>query len=338
MKALLSRAPGGPDTLVLEDVPKPRPGPGEVSIHVKACAVNYPDTLIIEDRYQFKPPRPFSPGGEVSGVVSEIGAGLSGIAPGDRVIGWCNWGGMAERLVVPAARCIPIPDIMPFDEASALMTTYGTSYYALKVRGHLKRGETVLILGAAGGVGLAAVELGKAMGAHVIAAASSDDKVEVAKQRGADIGVVYPQKLSGKEDARNLTSALKQVCGDRGADVIYDAVGGDYAEAALRCIAWEGRFLIVGFPAGIPRIPLNLPLLKSCDIVGVFWAAWIDKDPKGFAESTRDLMDFYKTNKIKPLISKRFPLERAGEAITCLASRNALGKVVVLINDGADIR
>jgi len=333
MKALLSRSPGDPSTLVMEDVPEPSPGPGEVSIRVKACGVNYPDALIIEDRYQFKPPRPFSPGGEVSGVVAAIGNGVSGLRHGDRVIGWCNWGGMAESLIVPAARCIPIPDVMPFDEASALITTYGTSHYALKVRGHLKAGETVLILGAAGGVGLAAVELARAMGARVIAAASSEEKVALARRHGADLGIVYPKKLNSKDDARDFTKALKRVCGDRGADVIYDPIGGDYAEAALRSIAWEGRFLVVGFPAGIPRIPLNLPLLKSCDIVGVFWAAWIDKDRSSFAVSAHELMEFYKAGRIKPLVSQRFPFERASEAISCLTSRKALGKVVVVIND-----
>ncbi len=271
MKAMLSKATGGPETLVLEEVPDPQPGPGEVRLAVKACGVNYPDVLIIEDRYQFKPPRPFAPGSEVAGIVEALGKGVTALKVGQRVIGQCGHGGMAEKVVLDANRCIPIPDNMPFDEASAFILTYGTSHYALKERGNLKAGETLLVLGAAGGVGIAAVELGKAMGARVIAAVSSDEKVALAKQHGADDGVVYPRGPFDKDSARQLADLFKKACGESGANVVYDAVGGDYAEAALRAIAWEGRFLVIGFPAGIPRIPLNLTLLKSCQIVGVFW-------------------------------------------------------------------
>jgi NADPH2:quinone reductase len=330
MRAILSKAPGGPSELVLEEVPDPQPGPGQIVLKVAACGVNFPDSLIIEDRYQFKPPRPFSPGGEVAGTIAAVGTGVARFKAGDRVIGWLNWGGMAEKALVEEPQCIAIPDAMPFDEAAAFIMTYGTSYHALKERGALARGETLLVLGAAGGVGLAAVELGKAMGARVIAAASSEEKVAVAMERGADDGVVYPRNLIG-EDRKTLNDEFKRVCGPGGADVIYDSVGGDYSEAALRAIAWEGRFLVVGFPAGIPRLPLNLPLLKSCQIVGVFYAAWVKRSPPAFEASTRELMDFFERGAIKPLVSERFPLEKAADAIRHLAERKAVGKVVVTV-------
>ena len=220
---------------------------------------------------------------------------------------------------------------MPFDEASALILTYGTSYYALKNRADLSPGETLLVLGAAGGVGLAAVELGKAMGARVIAAASSDEKVAFAKEHGADDGVVYPRGPFDKEGLRALSARLKQACRD-GADVVYDAVGGDYAEASIRAIAWEGRHLVVGFPAGIPKLPLNLALLKNCQIVGVFWAAWVDKHPEDFQASARELLALYATGAIKPVISRRFPLDAGGAAIGLLAARSAVGKIVVTVD------
>jgi NADPH2:quinone reductase len=331
MKAMLSKATGGPETLVLEEVPDPQPGPGEVRLAVKACGVNYPDVLIIEDRYQFKPPRPFAPGSEVAGIVEALGKDVTALKVGQRVIGQCGHGGMAEKVVLNANRCIPIPDNMPFDEASAFILTYGTSHYALKERGNLKAGETLLVLGAAGGVGIAAVELGKAMGARVIAAVSSDEKLALAKQHGADDGVVYPRGPFDKDSARQLADLFKKACGESGANVVYDAVGGDYAEAALRAIAWEGRLLVIGFPAGIPRIPLNLTLLKSCQIVGVFWGAWVAREPKGFEASTRDLMNLYAEGAIKPEVSKHFPLAKAGDAIAWLAGRKAMGKVVVSI-------
>jgi NADPH:quinone reductase len=329
MKAMLSKAVGGPDTLVLEEVPDPKPGPGEVVIAVKACGVNYPDLLIIEDRYQFKPPRPFSPGGEVAGMVEAVGAGLKTFKPGDRVIGSAFAGGMAEKLVVEAERCIAMPAAMPFDEASALVLTYGTSIHALKDRAKLKAGETMLVLGAAGGVGLSAVELGKAYGARVIAAVSSEEKLAFVKKHGADSGVVYPPGPFDKAGAKALADLFKQACGEKGADVIYDPVGGDYSEAALRAIGWEGRFLVVGFPAGIAKLPLNLTLLKSCDVVGVFWGAFARRDPAANARNIAELMQLYEQGKIKPLISERYPLAKAGEAIKKLASRQAMGKIVV---------
>lgn len=331
MKAVLSKAVGGPDTLVLEEAPDPEARAGWAVVDVKACGVNYPDVLIIEDKYQFKPPRPFSPGGEISGVVREVGEGVTHLKPGDRVLGNTGSGGMAERIAVDAARLTRIPDGMPYDEAAAFLMTYGTSYHGLKDRGHLKPGQTLLVLGAAGGVGLAAVELGHAMGARVVAAASSEEKVALAKARGADAGVVYPRGPFDRDGQKALADLFKQACGPDGADVVYDGVGGDYAEAALRCTAWEGRFLVIGFPAGIPRIPLNLALLKGCDIVGVFWGAAVARDPAGHQQNVQALMDLYAAGKIRPHVSERFPLARAGDAIAHLAERKALGKVVVTI-------
>ena len=332
MKALLSKSVGGPDTLVIEDLPGPLPKPGQAVIQVKACGVNYPDVLIIEDLYQFKPSRPFAPGGEVSGVVKAIGEGVTNVKVGQRVLGNTGWGGMAEELALEASRLIPIPDAMPFDEAAAFIMTYGTSYYGLKDRGFLKPGQTLLVLGAAGGVGLAAVELGKAMGARVIAAASSQAKVDLCLKHGADAGVVYPMGPFDKDGAKALANQFKEACGEGGANVVYDGVGGDYAEAAIRCMAWEGRFLVIGFPAGIPRIPLNLALLKSCDIVGVFWGAAVARDPAAHQQNVKALMDLYAAGKIKPYVSERFPLAKAADAITHLASRKAMGKVVVTMD------
>jgi NADPH2:quinone reductase len=331
MRALLSMKVGGPETLILAEVPDPVIRGDEVLIRVKACGVNFPDTLIIEDKYQFRPERPFSPGGEVAGVVEKIGKDVTRIHPGDRVIGWCIWGGMAEKVAAKAVNCVTLPDQMPFDEASALIVTYGTSYYALKNRANLRPGETIIVLGAAGGVGLAAVELGKAANARVIAAASSDEKVALAKKHGADVGITYPRGPFAKDDLRSLSTLFKQACPD-GADVIYDAVGGDYSEAALRSIAREGRFLVVGFPAGIPKLPLNLVLLKSCQIVGVFWADWVEKCPAEFHVGACELLDLYSRNAIKPVISRRFPLDKGANAIEVLAARSAVGKIVVMVD------
>jgi NADPH2:quinone reductase len=306
---------------VLEELPDPVAGPGQVVLAVKACGVNYPDVLIIEDKYQFKPERPFAPGGEVSGIVTAVG---------QRVLASTGHGGMAEQVALDAARCTPIPDDMPFDEAAAFILTYGTSYYALKDRGRLKAGETLLVLGAAGGVGLAAVELGRAAGARVIAACSSQEKVDLAIKHGADAGVVYPRGPFDKDGQKALATLIKDACGPNGWDVAYDAVGGDYSEATIRAAGWNGRFLVIGFPSGIPKIPLNLTLLKSCDIVGVFWGASVARDPKGHVQNVKDLMALYAAGKIKPYVSERFPLAKAGDAIAHLASRKAMGKVVVV--------
>lgn len=332
MKAMLSTAPGGPATLILSDLPAPLPGPGEVRVRVHACGVNYPDTLIIEDKYQFRPQRPFAPGGEIAGAVDLLGDGVSGLAVGDRVIGMVGWGGMAEQVVVKVAKCLKMPASMPFDEGATFILTYGTSYHALKQRAQLQAGETLLVLGAAGGVGLAAVELGRAMGARVIAAVSSAEKLALARAHGADTGVIYPPGPFDKDGTKALAAQFKEVCGSDGANVIYDAVGGDYAEASLRAIAWEGRFLVVGFPAGIPRIPLNLALLKNCQITGVFWGAWTERDPQAHAANNRELLEFHARGQIKPHISARFPLAAAGQAIAELSARRALGKIVVIVD------
>lgn len=329
MRAMLSKEPGGPETLVLQELADPVPGAGEVVLDVKACGVNFLDSLIIRDLYQFKPPRPFAPGGEVSGVVSAVGEGVSKLRPGDRVIGSIGWGGMAEKIRVAETRCIPIPDTMPFDEAAAFILTYGTSYLALKQRAGLKPKETLLVMGAAGGTGLAAVELGRAMGARVIAAVSSEEKLALAKAHGAESGVVYPPGPFDDAGRKALTELFKSACGKDGANVIYDPVGGDYAEAALRAIAWEGRFLVIGFPAGIPKLPLNLTLLKSCQVIGVFWGEWLRRSPDQAAENVGELLRLYQQGAIKPMVSARFPLEKAGDAIAWLADRKAMGKVVV---------
>jgi NADPH:quinone reductase len=332
MKAVLSKASGGPETLVLEDIATPEPKEGEVLIKVAACGVNFPDALIIEDKYQFKPERPFAPGGEVAGTIEAVGPGVANLKQGTRVLASLGWGGMAEKVAVAAMRCVAIPASMPFDEAAAFLMTYGTSYHALKDRAHLQKGETLLVLGAAGGVGSAAIEIGKAMGANVVAAASSEEKVAAAKEWGADSGVVYPRGPFDKDGAKKLADLFKAACGKNGANVVYDAIGGDYAEASLRAIAWEGRFLVVGFPAGIPRIPLNLALLKGCDIVGVFWGDFTRRDPQANAQNIAELLALYEQGKIKPRVSKHFPLARSSEAITWLASRQALGKVVVTMD------
>jgi NADPH2:quinone reductase len=332
MKALLSKAAGGPETLVVEDAPDPTPGRGEVLVQIKACGVNFPDVLMIEDRYQSKPARPFAPGGEISGVVVATGGGVDDFHPGDRVLALTGFGGMAEAIALEAVRLTRIPDAMPFDVAAGFIMTYGTSHHALRRRAQLKAGETLLVLGAAGGVGLAAVELGKAMGARVVAACSSQEKVDLARAHGADLGVVYPRGPLDRDGQKALAEAFKTACGPNGADVIYDAVGGDYAEPALRGIAWEGRYLVIGFAAGpIPRIPLNLALLKGCSIVGVFWGAWVGKNPQQHAEAAAELFELYRLGAIRPHISERFPLARAADAIRRLAGRQAMGKVVVVM-------
>jgi NADPH:quinone reductase len=331
MKAIVSNAVGGPDTLTVEDIPEPQPAADEVRVRVHACGVNYPDSLIIVDKYQFKPPRPFSPGGEVAGVVDALGSDVKGFAVGDRVIALVGWGGMAEKVVTKAHKCLPMPADMPFDEAAAFIFTYGTSYYSLKQRASLQPGESLLILGAAGGVGLAAVELGVAMGARVVAAASSQAKVDLAMKHGAAAGVVYPTGTLDKAAAKTLSNEFKEACGSGGANVIYDAVGGDYAEAALRAIAWEGRFLVVGFPAGIPSIPLNLALLKGCQIVGVFWGSFADREPAENQQNGKEMFEMYAAKKIRPYVSKHYPLAEAGTAISDLAERRAMGKIVVTI-------
>jgi NADPH2:quinone reductase len=330
MKALLSTRPGPPEELELAEIADPVAGEGEVVIAVKAAGVNFPDVLIIEDKYQFKPERPFAPGGEVAGVIESVGAGVENVKVGQRVIGSLGWGGYAEKVKAPAARVLPIPDNMPFDEASAFILTYGTSYYALKDRGVVKPGETVLILGAAGGVGVAAIELAKAMGARVVGAVSSEEKAEFAKACGADATVVYPASAFAKEQSKALADAFKAAT-NGGADVVYDAVGGDYCEPALRAMNWNGRYLVVGFPAGIPTPPLNLTLLKSTSIVGVFWGASTAREPDLHKGNVRDLFKLYAEGKIRPRISARYKLGEGGKAIRALSDRTATGKLVVVM-------
>ena len=315
---------------MLEELPDPKPGPGEVLLAVKACGVNYPDVLIIEDKYQFKPPRPFAPGGEVAGVIEAVGPGVTGLKPGDRVIGSTISGGMAEKLVLEAGLCIAMPAAMPFDEASALVLTYGTSIYALKDRGTAEGRRD------AAGAGRGRRRRPVGGRARQGLRRARDRRGVVARTSWRSPGSTAPTTASSTRRARStrpaakaLADIFKKACGENGADVIYDPVGGDYSEAALRAIAWEGRFLVVGFPAGIAKLPLNLTLLKSCQVVGVFWGAFTRRDPKANAANIAELMQLYAKGAIKPVVSERYPLARAGEAIARLAARKAMGKIVV---------
>jgi NADPH:quinone reductase-like Zn-dependent oxidoreductase len=300
-------------------------------VRVRACAINYPDVLIIEDRYQLKPPRPFAPGGEVAGEVEAVGEGVEGWTVGDRLIAVPGFGGLVEKIVIPARSAFRLPATRSFEDGAALLLTYATSIHALVDRGHVQPGETVLVLGAAGGVGLAAVELGKALGARIVAAVSSEDKAQAAREAGADETVIYPSGPFDRDGQKALSELFKGAVGPGGADVIFDPVGGDYAEPALRSIAWEGRYLVVGFPAGIPKLPLNLTLLKSCDVCGVFWGAFAMRDPKANAAHVEQLFRSWDEGKIAPRVSATYPLERAGEAITAIAERRVIGKLVVTI-------
>ncbi len=331
MKALLSKAPGGPASLVVEEIADPAPRAREVVVRVAACGVNFPDSLIIEDKYQFKPPRPFSPGGEVSGVIESLGAEVAGLSVGQRVLASSGWGGMAERVAVAAARVMPIPDSMPFDEAAALLFTYGTSYHALKDRAHLQRRRepSRARRGRRRRLGGGRTRQGDGRARH-------RRRLDAGKGRcGDELGRRFGRRLPAgpfdKDGAKKLADLFKSACGEGGADVVYDSVGGDYSEAALRAIAWRGRFLVVGFPAGIARIPLNLALLKGCDIVGVYWGDFARRDPAANAANNAELIALYGAGKIRPRISVRFPLARAAEAIALLAGRAALGKVVVTV-------
>lgn len=324
MKAVLCKQFGPPESLVLEDVPSPRPGAGEVVISVKAASVNFPDVLIIQGKYQFKPPLPFSPGSELAGVVKEVGADVKNVKPGDKVLAVTTFGAFAEEVKTEAGRLLPMADGMSFDVAASFMLTYGTTDHALRDRGQLRAGETLLVLGAAGGVGVAALEIGKALGARVIACASSDDKLALCREHGADETINYATE--------DLRERIKALCGSKGVDAIYDAVGGPYTEPAFRSIAWRGRLLVIGFAAGeIPKLPLNLPLLKGASIVGVFWGDFTRREPQVFAESARQLARWYREGKLKPHVSATFPLEKAADAMNLLASRKAKGKVVVKI-------
>ena len=332
MKALRSHATGGPETLVLDELPDPVPGPGQVLVAVKACSINFPDTLIIRDLYQFKPARPFAPGGEIAGVIAAIGEGVAGWQVGDRVIGMVGNGGLATHAVVDQGRLFALPDGVDYATGASLLMTYGTNYHGLVNRGHIKPGDVVLVLGAAGGVGLSAIELAKAFGARVVAGVSSEEKAALAREAGADDVVIYGRAPFDKAQSKELAEAFKAACGPDGANIVYDIVGGDYSEPALRAIAWEGRFLVVGFPAGIARLPLNLTLLKSCDVCGVFWGAFTARDPARFKAEVADLFAMLNDGRIAPRISARYPLERGGDAIASLENRQAVGKVVVEIS------
>jgi len=333
MRALLSKAPGGPETLIMDDLPDPMAGPGQVVVVVKACSINYPDVLIIEDKYQMKPPRPFAPGSEISGVVDSVGEGVTDFKPGDRVLCTTGAGGLVEKIAVPAASLYTLPAERSFEEGASLLLTYATSIHALLDRGHLKEGQTLLVLGAAGGVGLAAVELGKAFGARVVAAVSSEEKAQACRDAGADDVVIYGRAPFDKDQSKALADQFKAVLGAGGADVIYDPVGGDYAEPALRSIGWEGRYLVVGFPAGIPKLPLNLTLLKSCDVCGVFWGAFAARDPQANRAHVDRLFRLWKDGSIAPRVTEVFPFERGGDAIAKMAARGAIGKLVVKVAD-----
>lgn len=324
MKAVLCKAFGPAETLVLEEIASPEAKKNEVLLEVHAAGVNFPDTLIIEGKYQFKPPFPFSPGGEASGVVTAVGEKVSHLKVGDRVMALTGWGSFAEEVAVPGYNVMLVPASMDFASAAAFGMTYGTSMHALKQRANLQPGETLLVLGASGGVGLAAVEIGKAMGAKVIAAASSAEKLEVVKAAGADELINYSES--------NLKDEVKRLTGGQGADVIYDPVGGDLFDAAIRSIAWNGRLLVVGFASGrIPELPVNLTLLKGAAVVGVFWGAFAQRQPQDNAANFEQLFAWHAEGKLKPLVSQTFPLAQAAEAINLLGQRKAVGKVVVLV-------
>lgn len=328
MQSLMSLATGGPETLELREVPDPTPGEGELLVKVAVCAVNFPDALIIEDKYQFSPDRPFAPGGEVAGVVEAVGAGVTEFAPGDRVFALTTWGGMAEKVVVEPSRCFALPDDVPFEHGACFIITYGTAYHAYVQRAQLQPGETVLITGAAGGVGLASVELAKAFGARVVATASSEEKLSVALNAGADEGVVCPRGPLDRDAMKAVTNKFKAAC-PGGADVIVDCVGGDYTEAALRAVAWEGRLLVIGFPAGIPQLKANLLLLKGASAVGVFYGEFNKRNPAEDKKNVDALLEIYREGKINPLISRRFPLAEGGKAIAALREPTTYGKIVV---------
>ena len=324
MLALLCTRIGTPDDLVLTELPDPVPGPGEVCIKAHSVSLNFFDTLIIANKYQVKPARPFSPGAEFAGVVEGIGQGVTACKPGDRVMAYCRFGAAREKVVLREGQVIPMPEGLDFDRAAGLCVTYGTSYYALKDRAGLQPGETLAVLGAAGGVGIAAVEIGKLMGARVIACASSADKLAFAREHGADDTIDYT--------GEDLKFALRALTRERGVDVLYDPVGGAYAEPALRAMAWDGRYLVIGFAAGeIPKIPLNLVLLKSCDMRGVAWGAWTERDLAGHRANTAQLLAWEAQGKLRTHVHAIYPLANAAEALKAIARREVKGKVILRV-------
>lgn len=322
MQALLCEAFGPPENLVLREVPVPQPGEGEVLIRVHAAGLNFPDTLIIQDKYQIKAPLPFAPGGELAGTVAAVGPGVTRLKAGDRVAALTHWGGFADYAIAEEARTTLLPETMDLDVAAAFTLVYGTSHHALKQRGALKAGETVLVLGASGGTGLSAIEVAKAMGARVIAGASTAEKLAIAKAHGADELVNYAEE--------DLKARVKALTGGKGVDVVYDPVGDKLADPAFRTIGWEGRYLVIGFAGGqIPALPLNLPLVKGAAIVGVFWGDFVARHPAGHHANMAELYAMHAEGKLKPLISERFPIERGGAAIRHMMDRKATGKVIV---------
>jgi len=323
MKALLCKSFGPPESLVLEDVPAPQPGAGQVVVSVRGCSLNFPDLLVIQDKYQYKPPLPFSPGSEIAGVVKSVGPGVTGWKPGDRVMAYIMFGGFAEEVAVDASLLVPIPDSLDFTRAAAFLMTYGTALYALQNRAHLRAGENLLVLGAAGGTGIAAVEVGKTLGARVIAAASSQEKLALCRRHGADETIDYATE--------DLKQRIRDLTGGEGADVVFDPVGGRYSEPALRSTAWEGRFIVIGFAAGeIARVPLNLPLLRCCAVMGSPWGAFLRRSPADRAAHQRELVALLAGGRIDPPVSATYPLDRAREALRAMLDRQVLGKVVVV--------
>ena len=334
MKALQCVELGMPDKLQVNDVPDPEAYPEHVVIENKAASVNFPDVLMIQGLYQFQPELPFIPGGESAGIVSAVGDGVENISVGDRVFAMTGMGAFSEKISAHNSSVVKIPDNMGFEAAAALPMTYGTSLYALKQRANLKAGETLLVLGAAGGVGLATVELGKAMGARVIAAASTNEKIDLCIQHGADEGFIYPSGVLNRDQQKELSNKIKELSGGIGPNVIYDPVGGSYSEPCLRSIAWEGRYLVIGFAAGadqIPKMPLNLTLLKGCQIVGVFWGAWVGMHPEENKKNFEELFKLHSEGKINPEVSDSFTLDDGALAIAHLKDRKAKGKVIIEI-------
>ena len=331
MKALISRETGGPETLEFGDLPDREPGNGEILIDVKACSINFPDTLIIEDKYQVKPPRPFAPGSEVAGTVAKLGEGVEGFSVGDRIITGTGFGGLAEQAIGRAANCYHLPEKFSFAQGASLLMTYGTSIHALKDRGRIAEGDEVLVLGAAGGVGISGVELAKAYGARVVVGVSSEEKAQMARDAGADAVVIYDRAPFDKDASKALANKFKEACEKDGYDIVYDIVGGDYSEPAVRAIGWEGRFLVTGFPAGIAKLPLNLTLLKSCDVCGVFWGAFAPRFPDKNRANIAELFELWEAGKIAPPVSETYAFENAAQAIRKVGAREAVGKLVVEI-------
>lgn len=324
MKAAVCKSLDGPDGLVVEDVAEPSPAPGQVVVRVRACGLNFADTLITRGKYQFKPGLPFAPGAEIAGVVEAIGSGVNGWRAGQRVIAYVNWGGAAEKVNVDAGALIPVPDQVPDTIAAGLAVTYGTAIHGLKDRAHLAAGETVVVTGAAGGAGQAAVQIAKLMGARVIAVASSPEKLKVATEAGADAGLQFP--------GADLKDAVRELTGGRGADVVYDCIGGAASEPLIRALAWQGRFLVVGFASGeIAKVPLNLLLLKGAEAIGVFWGEAVRRNPEAHRAGMQDVLSYVASGKLAPKTQATFPLARIADALGILERREASGKIILEI-------